>query len=203
MTTTTTKGAAKPTARDRLLAAADELFYREGIRTVGIDRVIEQAGVAKASLYNAFGSKDALVRAYLEGRHAASAARFTRHIERYTDPRDRLLAVFDAQAELLSQPDFRGCAFACASAEAQPGDQVDQAAAVYRGWLRERIAELAAEAGVPDPETLARQLQVIYDGGVLAARMDREPGIAEACRAAGAALVDAALRTGARDERDA
>ena len=58
--------AAKPSARERLLTAADELFYQEGVHTVGIDRVIEQAGVAKASLYNTFGSKDELVRAYLE-----------------------------------------------------------------------------------------------------------------------------------------
>jgi len=69
--------AAKPSARERLLAAANELFYTEGVHTVGIDRVIEQAGVAKASLYNTFGSKEELVHAYLEGRHAAMAARLT------------------------------------------------------------------------------------------------------------------------------
>ena len=67
--------AARPSARERLLAAANELFYNEGVHTVGIDRVIEQAGVAKASLYNTFGSKDELVRAYLEGRHASIAER--------------------------------------------------------------------------------------------------------------------------------
>ena len=61
------KNAARPSARERLLAAADELFYEEGVHTVGIDRVIEHAGVAKGSLYNTFGSKDELIRAYLEG----------------------------------------------------------------------------------------------------------------------------------------
>ena len=85
------KAAAGPSARDRLLEAANELFYDEGVHTVGIDRVIERAGVAKASLYNTFGSKDELVRAYLEGRHARVAARITRYLERYSDPRDRLL----------------------------------------------------------------------------------------------------------------
>ena len=64
------KTAAVPSARERLLAAASELFYAEGVHTVGIDRVIERAGVAKASLYNTFGSKEELVRAYLESRHA-------------------------------------------------------------------------------------------------------------------------------------
>ena len=80
------KVAAGPSARDRLLDAANELFYDEGVHTVGIDRVIERAGVAKASLYNTFGSKDELVRAYLEARHAQTAGRITRYLERYSSP---------------------------------------------------------------------------------------------------------------------
>src|SRR3569833_2360310 len=71
----TSTAARKPTARDRLLAAADELFYAEGVHTVGIDRIIERAGVAKASLYSSFGSKDELVRAYLQGREERRPAR--------------------------------------------------------------------------------------------------------------------------------
>ena len=67
--------APRPSARERLLAAANELFYDEGVHTVGIDRIIEQAGVAKASLYNTFGSKDELVRAYLQARHDSVARR--------------------------------------------------------------------------------------------------------------------------------
>src|SRR5580693_4032648 len=82
-------GTIRPTARERLLAAANELFYNEGVHTVGIDRVIEQAGVAKASLYNTFGSKDELVRAYLETRQASVAQRITRAVERYDTPRER------------------------------------------------------------------------------------------------------------------
>src|SRR6202521_5450518 len=72
-------------ARERLLAAANELFYAEGVHTVGIDRVIEHAGVAKATLYSAFGSKDELIKAYLEGRHARVAGRINRYLERYDD----------------------------------------------------------------------------------------------------------------------
>ncbi|HJY66634.1 MAG TPA: TetR/AcrR family transcriptional regulator, partial [Streptosporangiaceae bacterium] len=137
----------RPSARERLLAAANELFYNEGVHTVGIDRVIEQAGVAKASLYNTFGSKDELVRAYLETRQASVAQRITQAVERYDTPRERLLAVFEGQGELFAQPDYRGCAFARASAESHPGDLVEQAAEGYRDWVRALLTELAAQAG--------------------------------------------------------
>jgi AcrR family transcriptional regulator len=186
------KAAAGPSARERLLEAANELFYDEGVHTVGIDRVIERAGVAKASLYNAFGSKDELVRAYLEGRHARMAARITRHLERYTDPRDRLLSVFEAQGELFAEPTFRGCAFASASAES-PGESVSRATDEYRAWLRGLLIGLAGEAGVAEPEPLVRQLHMLYDGASLSARMDRDPSAAAAARAAAGALLDAAL----------
>ena len=136
--------AVRLSARERLLAAANELFYNEGVHTVGIDRVIEQAGVAKASLYNTFGSKDELVRAYLETRHASVAQRITRAVERYGTPRERLLAVFEGQGELFAEPDYRGCAFARASAESHPGDLVEQAAEAYRRWVRALLTELAA-----------------------------------------------------------
>jgi AcrR family transcriptional regulator len=186
------KPQAKLSARERLLAAAGDLFYAEGVHTVGIDRVIEHAGVAKASLYNTFGSKDELVRAYLEGRHAETAGRITRALGRYHTPRDRLLGVFEAQGELFAEPGFRGCAFASASAES-PNDLVEQATADYRGWVRGLLTDLAAEAGAPDPAGLARQLHLIYDGASLSARMDHDPSAAVAARAAAAVLLDAAL----------
>ena len=189
------KAAAGPSARERLLEAANELFYDEGVHTVGIDRVIERAGVAKASLYNTFGSKDELVRAYLEGRHARVAARITRYLERYSDPRDRLLGVFEAQGELFAEPGFRGCAFVSASAES-PGEAVSRAADDYRGWVRGLLTGLAREAGAPDPETLGRQLHMIYDGASLSARMDRDPSASVAARAAAEALLDAAIAAG-------
>jgi AcrR family transcriptional regulator len=182
----------KLSARERLLAAASELFYSEGVHTVGIDRVIEHAGVAKASLYNTFGSKDELVGAYLDSRHAQTAARITRALARYSTPRDRLLGVFDAQGELFAEPGFRGCAFVSASAES-PSDVVEKAAADYRGWVRGLFTDLAREAGVPDPEGLARQLHLLYDGASLSARMDRDPSVAMSARAAAAVLLDAAL----------
>src|SRR5579859_597507 len=186
-------GAARPSARERLLAAANELFYDEGIHTVGIDRIIDQAGVAKASLYNTFGSKDELVRAYLETRHASVAERIMAAVDRYDTPRERLLAVFEGQGELCAQPGYRGCAFARASAESRPGDPADQAAETYRRWVRTLLTDLAAQAGVPRPEILARQLHLLYDGSGTSARMDHDPAAADAARAAAAVLLDAAL----------
>jgi len=186
------KAAAGPSARERLLAAANELFYDEGVHTVGIDRVIERAGVAKASLYNTYGSKDELVRVYLEQRHAVVTARISKYLERYAGPRERLLGVFEAQGELFAQPGFRGCAFVSASAES-PGEAVSRAADDYRAWIRGLLTSLAREAGAPDPEQLGRQLHMIYDGASLSARMDRDPSASVAARTAAAALLDAAL----------
>jgi AcrR family transcriptional regulator len=189
------KNAAKPPARERLLAAANELFYDEGVHTVGIDRVIEHAGVAKASLYNTFGSKEELIRAYLETRHASTAKRITQALGRYGNPRERLLGVFEAQGELFTEPSYHGCAFVSASAESHPGDLIEQAADAYRGWVRALFTDLAEQAGVPDPQALARQLHLLYDGSGLSARMDHDPSAAVAARAAAAALLDAALDT--------
>jgi AcrR family transcriptional regulator len=189
------KTATGASARERLLDAASALFYDEGVHTVGIDRVIERAGVAKASLYNTFGSKDELVKAYLESRHARTAARMTRYLERYGNPRDRLLGVFEAQGELFDDAGFRGCAFVSASAES-PGEGVSRATDAYRGWLRGLLTGLARETGAPEPDTLARQLHMIYDGASLSARMDRDPSAAAGARAAAETLLDAALAAG-------
>ena len=114
-------------------------------------------------------------------------------MERYDTPRERLLAVFEGQGELFAQPDYRGCAFARASAESHPGDLAEQAAEAYRRWVRALLTELAAQAGVPEPEVLARQLHLLYDGSGQSARMDHDPAAAAAARAAAAILLDAAL----------
>lgn len=187
-----TRTTAKPSARERLLAAADELFYDEGVRTVGIDRVIEHAGVAKASLYNTFGSKDALIQAYLEGRHQRTAARITAYIEQFATPRERLLGVFDVQEKVFGDPAYQGCPFMRASAESRPGDVAQQAADAFRGWLLGLLTDLARQAGAADPAALARQLHLLYDGVSVAARMDRDPQIGTAARTAVEALLDAA-----------
>jgi AcrR family transcriptional regulator len=180
-------------ARERLLDAASELFYDEGIQSVGIDRIIEKARVAKASLYNTFGSKEELVQAYLATRHTVTMERLNLAVEKHTDARDRLLAVFDAQADLAAQPNFRGCAFISASAEAPPGGRVEQAADDYRTEIRTLFTRLAEQAGAPEPGALARQLHLLYDGAGISARMDRDPTAPLGARAAAAALLESAL----------
>src|ERR1700740_2892554 len=104
--------ARRTSARERLLAAADELFYENGVNLVGIDRIIEHAGVAKASLYDCFGSKEELIRAYLQRRHEARQVRLQDWLARYATPRQKILGVFDYMVEITAKPDFRGCAFA-------------------------------------------------------------------------------------------
>jgi AcrR family transcriptional regulator len=186
-------GAPRPSARERLLASADELFYAEGVHTVGIDRVIEHAGVAKASLYSTFGSKDELVKAYLEGRHDSRRARLTAAIGRFDDPRDKLLAIFDSLAELAEAAGFRGCAFYNASAESSDNTgPVAEAARSYRAWGRQLFATLARDAGARDPEALARQLVVLYDGSSAGARMDQTAEGARTARGIAEMLIDAA-----------
>jgi len=108
------------------LAAADELFYGGGINLVGIDRVIEHAGVAKASLYDCFGSKEELIRSYLQARNEIRQARIRDRLSRHTTPLDKILSIFELQAEVVAQPNFRGCAFLRAGADADEGGKIKQ-----------------------------------------------------------------------------
>jgi AcrR family transcriptional regulator len=192
-------------ARDRLLAAADELFYSEGVHVVGIDRVVERAGVAKASLYSSFGSKDELVRAYLESHFRARQKSIARILAAHSTPRERLLGVFAEFEKALAGSEFRGCRFIMASAEARPGDASEVVAGEYRAWLRSLFSDLVEAAGARDAKRLGRQLALLYDGAAVAARMDQDRrGAAIAMRSAVVALLDAAIpskRTGRRAPR--
>src|ERR1700749_3149849 len=194
MSTATDPGTPRrPSARDRLLDAADELFYEEGIHIVGIDRVIEKAGVAKASLYSTFGSKDELVRAYLNRRYEQRRTRITEWVARYDNPRDQLLGVFDALGDSIAQPGYHGCAFANATAESSRGSVAEQVTQEYRGWTRTLFTDLARDAGAADPATLGAQLHLLYDGVNWAARIDRDLDAAGRAHAAAAVLLDAQL----------
>jgi len=183
----------RPTARARLLAAANELFYQEGVNTVGIDRVIEKAGVAKATLYSAFGSKDELIRAYLSGRQEARRSQVTAAVAAGITPREQILGIFDSLGTSIAQPGYHGCAFVNASAEARPGSPITEVTDEQRTWMRSLFAELAAAAGAAGPEELSRRLMLLYDGAGIAARLDRDLGAAAAARDCAAVLIDAAL----------
>jgi len=184
---------AGPSARERLLTAANELFYDEGVRAVGIDRVIERAGVAKASLYSSFGSKEELIRGYLAARHAARRARLEAKLATYPSAREKLLGVFDLLAELTADPGFRGCAFLRADAEVLPGSAVKEMSDLSRGWFRGVLLDLARQAGAVDPERLVRQLVLLYDGVTVAAQMDGNRTAGAEARALAADLVAASI----------
>jgi AcrR family transcriptional regulator len=158
--------AKRPSARERLLAASDELFYRDGVHSTGIDAVIERAGVAKGSLYYIFGGKDELVAAYLRGRLEAWRQRVEARQAGIDDPDEMILAVFDAIADYVSLPEFRGCPFVNAAAEAPAGESQQLAINEYRDWLRQSFLQLAADTGVADSEALADALIVLYDGAL-------------------------------------
>jgi AcrR family transcriptional regulator len=158
-------------ARDRVLETATRLFYAEGVHAVGIDRIIAEAGVAKATFYHHFPAKDELVRAYLvqqsqlQRATAASLGKAT--------PREMLLAIFDNVGELGRDPGYRGCPFVNAAAEyPDPSHPVRQAISEHRRWFRTLLRDLLAEDGHPDPERTADLLVALKDGLLVAADLD-------------------------------
>ncbi|HTB60857.1 MAG TPA: helix-turn-helix domain-containing protein [Polyangia bacterium] len=205
MSTTKLRGS----AHDRLLAAANELFYAEGVHTVGIERVIERAGVAKASLYSAFGSKDELVRAYLQGRAESRQRRIAERLALTEDPRERILGVFDLLGELAASPAFRGCAFLNATAEGGKEDgprgssKVSRICADQRAWTVGLFTELARDAGARDPGRLAEQLMILYDGTTVGGSMDGGPAASRTARAMAEVLLDAQAPASRRGKRTA
>ena len=158
--------------RDRLLDAADRLFYREGVRAVGIDRVLAEADAAKASLYQHFGCKDQLVASYLERRTVDARA----SIEAYladTPPSQRALKFFDWVVEWAESKDFRGCPLQHTVSELT--DAAHPARAIAHGqreWFAERFREWTTAAGVKDPKATARALVVLFDGAVAGSEVD-------------------------------
>ena len=178
--------------KDRLLATASELFYREGVRAVGIQRVIEEADVAKASLYAHFESKDELVAACIDQRTSAWQAHVETHVLGSTlDARGKLLALFDLQVELIRSPEFRGCPLQSVSAEiAAPDHPAKRVLAAHRQWLRDLFTALVAEAGLQPAAEVVGALVVLYDGASAAALVDSSAAMANHARWAVERLID-------------
>ena len=101
--------------------------------------------------------------------------------------------MFDVLGELFAESTFRGCAFQNASAESRPGGAVQEVSDTARAWTRSLFTDLAREAGVAEPDVLARQFQLLYDGATVSARMDRDPTAAVVARAVAVTVLDAAL----------
>jgi AcrR family transcriptional regulator len=182
----------KLSARERLLNAAEELFYEHGIHSVGIDRIIAQADVAKASLYDCYGSKEELIAAYLRRRQAARRERLENRMAQFRDPREKILSAFDLLGEYVSSPAFRGCAFVRASVEAMGSPKAKAACEESRAWLLDLFTSLACEAQLEDPVSLGRQLVLLYDGVSIAGHVDKNRNAANEARALVVRLVSPA-----------
>jgi AcrR family transcriptional regulator len=194
-----------PGVGERILATATDLFYREGVRAVGIQRVIDEAGIAKASLYAHYASKDDLVAACL-ARHAATAraAIEARLARPGLDPRGRLLALFDFQVENVRRADFRGCPFFNVTSEiAAAGHPAKQVIAGQRAWLHDLVARLVTAAGVASPQPLAGTLVVLFDGALSSSVIDADPAPARHARWAAERILDAQLPARPRRQKRA
>lgn len=182
-----------PSARERILDTAFALFYARGIRAVGVDLIIAESDVAKATFYKHFPAKDELVLAYLDkvdgiwsGQlHAAAAAAGD-------DPVDRLVGMFDALTSACRREGYRGCAFINAAAESAPGSAAHQRTIAHKDAVRAWVRELAEQAGAIDPEGLARSLTLVLDGGLSDGAMAASPEAASRAKATARVLVEAA-----------
>ncbi|PSK97113.1 TetR family transcriptional regulator [Murinocardiopsis flavida] len=179
-------------AAQRVLDVAGDLFYRRGINTVGMELVAEQAGVTKKTIYDRFGSKEALVVAYLRARDARWRQWVTDAVDAEDDPVRRILATFDALAEWTDRENERGCAMVNACAELADPDHPGRAAARdQKEWLRGRYLELAAELGAADPARLADTLLILHEGAVVGRSVAELPGAIATARDAAARLLAA------------
>ena len=191
---TTAANAVKPVpARSRILDTALRLFYARGPRGVGVDTVIAESGVAKATFYKHFPRKDDLVLAYLDEvdqlwfgqlRAAARAAG--------SDPREQLVGMFDALATACRRQGYHGCAFINTAAEVDADTDVHARTVEHKTVVRAWVADLAQRAGAREPQLLARQLTLLIDGGLAGGVLDADPSAAEAAKQAARALVDMA-----------
>lgn len=166
------------------MSTASRLFYEEGIQAVGIQRLIDEAGIAKASLYAHFSSKDDLVAAYLERKGGAFRDEAQAHLDNpRLSARGKILKIFDMVVATVDAPGFRGCPFQNASAEiADPQHPIRLAAARQRAWIHEMFLRLVRETGAASPERLAGALTVLYDGAAATSLLDADPAAARYAR---------------------
>jgi AcrR family transcriptional regulator len=182
-------------ARERILETADDLFYREGIRAVGIDTIIEKSGVAKMSLYRSFASKDDLVAAYLEARSQRYWQWWEAVMAQYAnEPRRQLRDLFEAIAVRVRRPEFRGCALLKAAAEfPQEGCRARVVALAHKRELRKRLLKLCRTVGAHQPYVLSNQLLMLIEGAYSTAGILGKRDAVKATAKAAEALIDAAI----------
>jgi len=166
------RGPADGNARERILAAAYDLFSRHGIQAVGIEAVIARAGIARMTLYRHFKSKDELALAFLEQREELwTKAWLQAEVEsRASDPGERLLAIFEVFDKWFRADGFEGCSFINVLLEtADPASRLGLASASYLARIRSFLQSLASEAGIDDAEGFARKWHILMKGSIIAA----------------------------------
>lgn len=183
-------------ARERVLRTAYELFSRRGVRGVGVDTIISQAGVAKMTFYRHFPSKDDLVLAFLQRREQLWTREWLEAAvkSRAAAPRERLLAIFDVFDEWFQRDDFEGCSFINVLIEmSEPGHPVKEASAAYLANIRVFLNALAADAGVAQPDDFARKWHILMKGSIVAAG-EGDRLAARRARAVAGLLLDSELQ---------
>jgi AcrR family transcriptional regulator len=183
-------------ARSRLLRAADELFYENGIVGTGVDAVIARAGVATGSLYKNFAGKDELVAAYLADRDRRWREVWESAIDAAPDPVERVLAIFTAAVQWHHHIGLhRGCAHVAAAGQLPADHPGMAAAAAHKLHVIERLTTLVAATGAADPEGTARDIALLHDGMLSAMAIPSEPDpVARATRLARSVLAESARR---------
>ncbi|MFD9286478.1 TetR/AcrR family transcriptional regulator [Streptomyces mirabilis] len=170
----------KSQPRQRLLETASRLFYAEGIQAVGVDRLIAQGGVTKATFYRHFPSKDDLVLAYLRDRDAAIRAQFAAGAATVGSPEQALDLLIAGIADETCGAGFRGCPFINAAAEyPDPDHIIRRAVDNHRTWFRQTLTSLAAACGHPDPPAAAAMLVLLRDGAMVGGYLDG-PAVSDA-----------------------
>lgn len=160
-------------ARDRLLRRASELFYREGIHTVGVDRLVEEADVTRATFYRHFPGKEQLVEAYLESEDAGIRAAFAAAEASGAAPLELVGLVIEALADDVATRHTRGCPFINAAAEyPDPEGPVRQLVARHRSWFRGTLERVVAAAGLPEPAEKAAALVLLRDAAMVGGYLD-------------------------------
>ncbi|MGK5447552.1 TetR/AcrR family transcriptional regulator [Streptomyces radiopugnans] len=180
------------TARERVVSAADRLFYTRGVQAVGMDAVRSESGVSLKRIYALFPSKEDLIVAVLRHRTDRWNAGVTDAVDGAGTPRERLLAVFDFLAGWFREDDFRGCAFINVFGELGGGsDRIAEAVREQKESFRRQVADLVRAAGGPDH--LAPQLVLLAEGAQTTAAISRDPDMAGHARAAADTLIRCAL----------
>jgi AcrR family transcriptional regulator len=180
-------------AATRVFEAARELFYHRGIRAVGVDEIVCQAGVTKPSLYRAFASKDQLVAACLEESGREVRAAIDAAIDAAgSDPREQLRALLKLFATKISQPDFRGCAMSNTAVEfPEPGHPGRAVLEMCKAEMRERIGEVTQRLDIADPVGLADGLLLLIEGAMATHHIFGGQGPCCALKSSADALIDA------------